>query len=153
MVTECQLKPISMNFSSPRNGRGFCVEGMVQDLIGQKKKTNLAAIYVLLICCNKVLIRAMLTIYYGISSSTFCQNLMSSFRSMHLISQKKKFKILQSYLYLFPATEFCAQICRQSCWDILLNCLSSLSFHSRVLDMKKQYIFKLILFKVSLCSV
>ena len=49
MVTECQLKPISMNFSSPRNGRGFCVEGMVQDLIGQKKKTNLAAIYVLLI--------------------------------------------------------------------------------------------------------
>ena len=42
MVTECEPKPISMNFSSPRRGRapgGSCVEGMVQDWIGQKKKT------------------------------------------------------------------------------------------------------------------
>ena len=33
MVTECELKPISMNFGSPRTqGRGgLCVEGMVQD--------------------------------------------------------------------------------------------------------------------------
>ena len=47
MVTECELKPISMNFGSPRReegGRGSCVEGMVQDWIGQKKKTILATI-------------------------------------------------------------------------------------------------------------
>ena len=50
MVTECEPKPISMNFGSPRRGprrvrgRGTCVEGMVQDWIGQKKKTILATI-------------------------------------------------------------------------------------------------------------
>ena len=40
MVTECEPKPISMNFDSPRRGEGgvgSCVEGMVQDWIGQKK--------------------------------------------------------------------------------------------------------------------
>ena len=37
-------------FGSPREGKGCsCVESMVQDWIGQKKKTNLAVIYVLLI--------------------------------------------------------------------------------------------------------
>ena len=51
MVTECDPKPISMNFGSPRRGRGrgSCVEGMVQDWIGQKKKTILATIAILLI--------------------------------------------------------------------------------------------------------
>ena len=47
MVTECEPKPISMNFGSPRRGkggRGSCVEGMVQDWIGQKKKPILATI-------------------------------------------------------------------------------------------------------------
>ena len=45
MVTECEPKPISMNFGSPRRGEGgSCVEGMVQDWIGQKKKTILATI-------------------------------------------------------------------------------------------------------------
>ena len=46
MVTECEPKPISMNFGSPRRGEGGvnCVEGMVQDWIGQKKKTILATI-------------------------------------------------------------------------------------------------------------
>ena len=49
MVTECEPKPISMNFGSPRRGPGegeggSCVEGMVQDWIGQKKKTILATI-------------------------------------------------------------------------------------------------------------
>ena len=39
MATECEPKPISMNFGSPRRGEGgSCVEGMVQDWIGQKKK-------------------------------------------------------------------------------------------------------------------
>ena len=51
MVTECEPKPISMNFGSPRRGRGgggsSCVEGIVQDLIGQKKKTILATIFYL----------------------------------------------------------------------------------------------------------
>ena len=46
MVTECEPKPISMNFGSPRRGEGgegSCVEGMamLQDWIGQKKKTIL----------------------------------------------------------------------------------------------------------------
>ena len=47
MVTECEPKPISMNFGSPRRRRvGSCihVEGMVQDWISQKKKTILATI-------------------------------------------------------------------------------------------------------------
>ena len=46
MVTECEPKPISMNFGSPRRGEGggSCVEGMVQDWIGQKKNTILATI-------------------------------------------------------------------------------------------------------------
>ena len=45
MVTECEPKPISMNFGSPRRGEGgSCVEGMVQNWIGQKKKTILATI-------------------------------------------------------------------------------------------------------------
>ena len=48
MVTECEPKPISMNFGSPRKGEGegggSCVEGMVQDWIGQNKKTILATI-------------------------------------------------------------------------------------------------------------
>ena len=44
MVTECEPKPISMNFVFPRRGGGSCVEGMVQDWIGQKKKTILATI-------------------------------------------------------------------------------------------------------------
>ena len=40
MVTECEPKPIrdSMNFGSRRRGEGSCVEGMVQDWIGQKKR-------------------------------------------------------------------------------------------------------------------
>ena len=46
MVTECEPKPMSMNFGSPRRkrGRGICVKGMVQDWIGQKKKTILTTI-------------------------------------------------------------------------------------------------------------
>ena len=47
MVTECEPKPISMNFGDPRRVEGgSCVEDMVQDIdwIGQKKKTILATI-------------------------------------------------------------------------------------------------------------
>ena len=75
MVTECEPKPISMNFGFPRRGKGgSCVEGMVQDWIGQKKKTILATIsYLFLSSCDKDLIRAMLPIYVGTSSLTFCQ--------------------------------------------------------------------------------
>ena len=72
MVTECEPKPISMNFGSPRGG-GSCVEGMVQDWIGQKKKTILATIYPTYFCCNKDLSGAMLPIFYGTSFLTFCQ--------------------------------------------------------------------------------
>ena len=74
MVTKCQLKPISMNFDSPQRGRGMhlCVEDMVQNWIGQKKMTILVTISYLF-CCNKDLIRAILPIYYGTSSRTFCQ--------------------------------------------------------------------------------
>ena len=76
MVTECEPKPISMNFGSPRRGEspgGSCVEGMVQDWIGQKKKTILATIYPTYFCCNKDFSEAMLPIYYGTSFLTFCQ--------------------------------------------------------------------------------
>ena len=49
MVTECEPKPISMNFGSPiarreEEGGSSCVEGIVQDWIGHKKKTILATI-------------------------------------------------------------------------------------------------------------
>jgi len=39
LVTECEPKPIAMNFGSSRREEGgsSCVEGMVQDCIGQKK--------------------------------------------------------------------------------------------------------------------
>ena len=48
MVTECQLKPFLMNFGFIRRGEGdSCVEIMVQDWIGQKKKTILATIFYL----------------------------------------------------------------------------------------------------------
>ena len=72
MVTECQQKLTSMNFGSPRNVGVSYVEGMVQDLIVQKKKTNLAVINVPFIFAAKYykdLIRAMLPIYNGTSSS------------------------------------------------------------------------------------
>ena len=48
MVTECEPKPISMNFGPWREegGEGSCVEGMVQDRIGQKKKAILATIII-----------------------------------------------------------------------------------------------------------
>ena len=73
MVTECERKPISMNFGSPKKGEGgSCVEGMVQDWIGQKKKTILATISYLFLL-NKDLSGAMLPIYYGTSFLTFCQ--------------------------------------------------------------------------------
>ena len=45
MVTALQPKPISMDFGSPKRGRGgSCVEVIVQVCIGQKKKSNLAEI-------------------------------------------------------------------------------------------------------------
>ena len=47
MVTECEPRPILMKFGSPRRWErkgGSCVECMVQDWIGQKKKTSLATI-------------------------------------------------------------------------------------------------------------
>ena len=50
----------------------LCVEDMVQNWIGQKKMTILVTISYLF-CCNKDLIRAILPIYYGTSSRTFCQ--------------------------------------------------------------------------------
>ena len=49
MVTECEPKPILMNFGSSRRGEGGSyVEGMVQDWIGQKKRQDLQK-YILLI--------------------------------------------------------------------------------------------------------
>ena len=130
MVTTCQPKPISINFDSPRRGRGMhlCVEDMVQNWIGQKKMTILVTISYLF-CCNKDLIRAILPIYYGTSSLTFCQisglkeafekiikyqtALKFEFRSMHLIGQKI-FTILR--MLIFSATEICAELCCQSTW-------------------------------------
>ena len=82
-------------FGSYRKERGLCVEGMLQDWFGKKKKTNLAVINVLLFCCNKDLIRARLPIYYGKSSSIFCQlsGLKEAFKKInkHTTGQKLKF--------------------------------------------------------------
>ena len=49
METECQLKPISMDFSSPENGGGFLGGRHGTGFDCQNKNKILAAIYVLLI--------------------------------------------------------------------------------------------------------
>ena len=52
MVTECQLKPISMDFGSP--GGGSCVEGMVQDWIVQKKNDKFSSNVLLIFAAIKI---------------------------------------------------------------------------------------------------
>ena len=55
MVTECEPKPISMNFGSPRRGEGgSCVEGMVQDWIGQEEKDNFSDNILLIFAAIKI---------------------------------------------------------------------------------------------------
>ena len=72
---------------------------------------------------------------------------------MHLIGQKI-FTILR--MLIFPATEICAELCCQSTWGHLPHLSAKFEpwmKHLSVLDMKQQYILKLILLRVSLCSV
>ena len=76
MATECQLKPIPMDFGSleMESGLMFRKHGAQLDWPEEKDNFsgNLCPTY---FCCNKFkdLIRATLPIYYGTSSSTFCQ--------------------------------------------------------------------------------
>ena len=75
MVTECEPKPISMNFGSPRRGEGggvhvwkaWCRIGLA------RRKRQFSQQYPTYLCCNKDLSGAMLPIYYGTSFLTFCQ--------------------------------------------------------------------------------
>ena len=111
----------------------------------------------------------MLAIYYGTSFLTFCQisglkeafekiikyqtALKFEFRSMHLIGQKI-FTILR--MLIFSATEICAELCCQSTWGHLPQLSAKFEpwmKHLSVFDIKQQYILKLILLRVSLCSV
>ena len=67
---------------------------------------------------------------------------------------QKIFTILR--MLIFPATEICAELCCQSAWGHLPQLFAKFEpwmKHLSVLDMKQQYIFKLILNRVSLCSV
>ena len=64
---------------------------------------------------------------------------------MHLIGQKI-FAILR--LLIFPATEICAELCCQCTWGHLPQLSAKFEpwmKYLRVLDMKQQYILKLIL--------
>ena len=54
MVTECQLKPILMDFGSHTGGGGSCVEGLVQDWIAQKKKDKLSSNVLLIFAAIKI---------------------------------------------------------------------------------------------------
>ena len=73
MVTECEPKLISMDFGFPRTVRGVHV-WKAQYRIGlARRKRQFQQQYPTYFCCNKDLIRAMLPIYYGTSSLTFCQ--------------------------------------------------------------------------------
>ena len=75
MVTECEPKPISMNFGSPRRGEGgFMCERHGEGLDWPEQQHNFSNnIYPAYFCSNKDLIRAMLPIFHGTSSLTFCQ--------------------------------------------------------------------------------
>ena len=113
----------------------------------------------------------MLPIYYGTSFLTFCQisGLKEAFEKiikyqtapkfefrsihMHLIGQKI-FTILR--MLIFPATEICAELCCQSTWGHFPQLSAKLELwmkHLSVFDMKQQNFLKLILLRVSLCSV
>ena len=66
---------------------------------------------------------------------------------MHLIGQKI-FTILR--MLIFPATEICAELCCQSTWGNLPQLSAKFEpwmEHLSVLDMKQQYILKLILLR------
>ena len=56
MVTECEPKPISMTFDSPRRERGgdSCVEGMAQDWIGPEAKDNFSNNILLIFAAIKI---------------------------------------------------------------------------------------------------
>jgi len=75
MVTECEPKPISMNFCSPRRGEGGGGTGWkAWEWVGWAgKKSKFWEQYPTFFCCNKDLSGAMLPIYYGTSLLTFCQ--------------------------------------------------------------------------------
>ena len=75
---------------------------------------------------------------------------------MHLIGQKI-FAILTLRMLIFPATEICAELCCQSTWGHLPQLSAKFEpwmKHLSVLDMKQQYIFKLILIRgITLLSI
>ena len=66
---------------------------------------------------------------------------------MHLIGQKI---LTILHMLIFPATEICAELCCQSTWGHLPQLSAKFEpwmKHLSVLDMKQQYIFKLILIR------
>ena len=68
---------------------------------------------------------------------------------MHLIGQKI-FTIRILRMLIFPATEICAELCCQSTWGHLPELSANFESwmkHLSVLDMKQQYILKLILLR------
>ena len=74
---------------------------------------------------------------------------------MHLIGQKI-FAFLCMLIFPAAATNICAELCCQSTWGHVPQLsakFESWMKHLSVLNMKQQYIFKLILIRVSLCSV
>ena len=74
MVTECEPKPISMNFGSPRRGKGGVHVWKAWCRIGlARRKRQFQQQYPTYFCCNNDLSGAMLPIYYGTSFLTFCQ--------------------------------------------------------------------------------
>ena len=73
MVTECELKPISMNFGSPRRGRGFICGRHGAGLDWPEEKDNFSNNILLIFAAIKISSELMLPIYYGTSSLTFCQ--------------------------------------------------------------------------------
>ena len=59
-------------------------------------------------------------------------------------------------MLIFSATEICAELCFQSTWGHLPQLSAKFELwmkHLSVFDMKQQYFLKLILLRVSLCSV
>ena len=105
----------------------------------------------------------MLSIYYGTSFLTFCQTsgLKEAFEKIIKYQTALKFKFVEhtsdwledfhhpTYA-IFPATEICAELCCQSTWGHLPQLSAKFEpwmKHLSVLDMKQQYVFKLILMR------
>ena len=105
----------------------------------------------------------MLPIYYGTSFLTFCQNsdLKEAFEKIIKYQTALKFEFWEHksdwpeilailHMLIFPATETCAELCCQSTWGHLPQLSAKFEpwmKYLSVLDMKQQYVLKLILLR------